>query len=75
MSLTGKVVLFLVDGMRPDGMMQADAHFLQGLVRRGASTLHCRTVVPSSTLPCHTSLFLGVEPTRLLLVRLLMDRL
>ncbi len=64
MSTTGKVVLFLVDGMRPDAMMQADAPFLHGLLERGASTLRCRTVVPSSTLPCHTSLFLGVEPTR-----------
>lgn len=45
-------------------MMQADAPFLHSLMQRGASTLECRTVVPSSTLPCHTSLFLGVEPTR-----------
>ncbi|MCW3051710.1 MAG: sulfatase [Chthonomonadales bacterium] len=64
MSTQGKVVLFLVDGMRPDAMMQAEAPFLHGLVERGASTLECRTIVPSSTLPCHTSLFLGVEPTR-----------
>jgi predicted AlkP superfamily pyrophosphatase or phosphodiesterase len=64
MSTTGKVVLFLVDGMRPDGMMQANAPFLHGLKQRGASTLQCKTVAPSSTLPCHTSLFLGVEPTR-----------
>lgn len=58
------VVLFLVDGMRPDGMMQADTPTMDTLRTGGAHTLSARTVMPSMTLPCHTSLFLGVPPTR-----------
>jgi predicted AlkP superfamily pyrophosphatase or phosphodiesterase len=34
------------------------------LIAEGAHTLQARTVMPSVTLPCHTSLFLGVEPDR-----------
>ncbi len=58
------VVLFLVDGMRPDGMMLADTPTMDALRTGGAHTLAARTVMPSMTLPCHTSLFLGVRPSR-----------
>ncbi|HLK61707.1 MAG TPA: alkaline phosphatase family protein [Chthonomonadaceae bacterium] len=59
-----KVVLFSIDGMRPDGLQQADTPFFDSLMASGAYTLQGRTVMPSVTLPCHTSLFLGVEPER-----------
>ena len=59
-----KVVLFSIDGMRPDGLQQADTPFFDSLMANGASTLQARTVMPSVTLPCHTSLFHGVEPER-----------
>lgn len=61
---TKQFVLFLVDGMRPDGMVQAHTPTLDRLRARGLSTLTARTVMPSMTLPCHTSLFLGVPPAR-----------
>ena len=64
MSNTKRFVLFLVDGMRPDGMMQAQTPVMDGLRACGAHTLAARTVMPSMTLPCHTSLFLGVRPSR-----------
>lgn len=35
---------------------------MNGLVRSGASTLNARTVMPSITLPCIASLFLGTTP-------------
>jgi predicted AlkP superfamily pyrophosphatase or phosphodiesterase len=57
-----RVVLFLVDGMRPDGMQQAPAPTMQRLCEAGASTLTARTVWPSITLPTHTSLFHSVPP-------------
>ncbi len=59
-----RFVLFLVDGMRPDGLLRADTPALDGLRAAGMHTLSARTVMPSMTLPCHTSLFLGVPPAR-----------
>ncbi len=64
MLATESVVLFVVDGMRPDGLQQADTPNADRLVAEGASTFTARTVMPSSTLPCHTSLFRGVPSER-----------
>ncbi|MEO2006478.1 MAG: alkaline phosphatase family protein [Candidatus Poribacteria bacterium] len=61
---TQSVVLFVVDGMRPDGLQQATTPNADRLVADGASTFSARTVMPSSTLPCHTSLFRGVPSER-----------
>lgn len=57
-----KVMLILVDGMRPDAL--ADIPAAQSLARRAASTLFASTVFPSVTLPCHMSLFHSVDPQR-----------
>lgn len=59
-----RVVLVLVDGMRPDAVVQADTPTMKRLMETGASTLTARTVMPSMTLPCHMSLFHSVEPGR-----------
>jgi predicted AlkP superfamily pyrophosphatase or phosphodiesterase len=59
-----KVVLFLVDGMRPDGLTRAHTPFMDKLRESGAYTLNARTVMPSMTLPCHMSLFHSVLPER-----------
>ena len=59
-----KVVLFLVDGMRPDGLTQAHTPVMDKLMESGAYTLNARTVMPSMTLPCHMSLFHSVPPER-----------
>ncbi len=64
MKQTKQFVLFLVDGLRPDGLVQADTPVLDRLLAAGAHTLTAETVMPSMTLPCHTSLFLGVRPSR-----------
>ena len=64
MSLGPETVLFVVDGMRPDGLLQADTPTMDRLITAGASTMRARAVMPSVTLPCHMSLFLGVEPGR-----------
>jgi predicted AlkP superfamily pyrophosphatase or phosphodiesterase len=58
------VVLFLVDGMRPDGLTQARTPVMDKLMQSGAYTLGARTVMPSMTLPCHMSLFHSVLPER-----------
>ena len=59
-----KVILLLVDGMRPDAMTQCGHPFAQRLLSLSAHSLKARTVFPSVTLPCHMSLFHSVDPAR-----------
>lgn len=59
-----KVILISIDGMRPDGFLACGNPFIHEMMRRGAYTLNARTVFPSVTLPCHTSLFHSVPPER-----------
>jgi predicted AlkP superfamily pyrophosphatase or phosphodiesterase len=58
------VVLVSIDGMRPDGLLQADTPRMARLIARGASTMAAQTVMPSVTLPCHTSMLRGVDTPR-----------
>ena len=62
--MENKVVLILIDGMRPDGTEACGNDTFQMLMRAGASCFHAQTVMPSVTLPCHASLFFSVDPTR-----------
>jgi predicted AlkP superfamily pyrophosphatase or phosphodiesterase len=57
-----RVILIMIDGLRPDALMMAKAPNLHRAMQAGSSTLKARTVMPSVTLPCHTSLFYGVPP-------------
>ncbi|MCR5041403.1 MAG: alkaline phosphatase family protein [Clostridia bacterium] len=59
-----KVILILVDGMRPDGLMQCGHPFVEKLTQISAYSLTAQTVMPSVTLPCHMSLFHSVDPDR-----------
>ncbi|MBQ7455154.1 MAG: alkaline phosphatase family protein [Clostridia bacterium] len=59
-----KVILMLVDGMRPDAFTQCGHPFAQKLMERSAWSMAARTVFPSVTLPCHMSLFHSVDPER-----------
>ena len=56
------VVLISIDGLRPDAIDAAGARTLQRMIREGASAQHARTIVPSRTLPSHTSMLTGVQP-------------
>src|SRR6187397_1910036 len=58
------VVLIMLDGARPDALTTARCPALTSLRERGSSTLKARSVMPSVTLPCHTSVFHSVPPTR-----------
>ena len=58
------VVLISLDGVRPDALTTASCPDLQSIREQGASTLHARSVFPSVTLPCHTSIFHSVPPSR-----------
>ena len=58
------VVLFSVDGMRPDGLLKANTPNIDRLMSVGSFTLKARSVMPSVTLPCHTSMMRGVDVPR-----------
>ena len=54
------VVLIMVDGLRPDALKQAKVPTLDGLIKRGASTMKAQTVEPSLTLPAFASMMSGL---------------
>jgi predicted AlkP superfamily pyrophosphatase or phosphodiesterase len=58
------VILFMIDGLRPEAVTPAHCPTLTALQARGASTLNASSVMPSITLPCHMSIFHSVPPTR-----------
>lgn len=62
--MKNKVVLILIDGMRPDGTEICGNDTFQALMRAGTSCFRAQTVMPSMTLPCHASLFFSVDPER-----------
>lgn len=59
-----KVVLVSVDGVRPEAIEACGHPFYRELRQRSAHTMQGRSMVPSVTLPCHTSIFYGVAPAR-----------
>jgi len=61
---TPPLILISVDGMRPDAIRLADATCMNELILGGSSSMNARTVMPSVTLPCHTSMFRGVDVDR-----------
>jgi arylsulfatase A-like enzyme len=58
------VVLVLIDGLRPDAIDIAGCPQLVALRERGAATIRATSEMPAITLPCHTSIFHSVPPTR-----------
>lgn len=59
-----KVILILVDGLRPDALTGCGHPYGNQLLKMGRSCLQAQTVFPSVTLPCHMSLFHSVPPER-----------
>ncbi|HTP07772.1 MAG TPA: alkaline phosphatase family protein [Anaerolineae bacterium] len=58
------VVLVVIDGARPDALLQAHCPNVDRLRANGASSLQAMSVMPCLTLPCHTSIFYDVSPFR-----------
>ena len=54
----------MIDGLRPDAITIANCPNLKSFIAAGSSTMNARSVMPSITLPCHTSIFHSVPPTR-----------
>src|SRR5687768_15798215 len=61
-SITRNVILVSIDGLRPDAIGTFAAPTLQRLMREGSYSLLARTILPSSTLPSHTSMLSGEPP-------------
>ncbi len=57
-----KTLLIVVDGMRPDALVNIPQ--AQSMMRKSSYTMTAQTVMPSVTLPCHVSLFHSVDPAR-----------
>jgi hypothetical protein len=63
------LLLISIDGMRPDYVLQADAHglkipHLRAILRDGAHATGVRAVLPTVTYPNHTTIVTGVWPAR-----------
>ena len=59
-----KVLLALIDGLRPDALEKINHPFYRELRETSRWSLSARTVMPSVTLPCHMSLFHSVPADR-----------
>lgn len=60
-----KVLLILVDGMRPESIAACGSGYAKAMLESCRfSTVNAQTVFPSVTLPCHMSLFHSVAPQR-----------
>lgn len=59
-----RVVLVVLDGLRPDAIERFDLVHLRRLMAHGASTRTATTVAPSITTAAMTSLLTGVSPMR-----------
>jgi arylsulfatase A-like enzyme len=60
--VTSHVVIVSIDGLRVDAVAQAVTPTLWRLAHEGSYTLSARTIMPSITLPSHTSMLTGVTP-------------
>lgn len=61
-AVTDHVIVISVDGLRPDAIVRFGATNLLRLQSQGAFTAEAQTILPSKTLPSHTSMLTGVTP-------------
>ena len=59
-----RALLVSLDGVRADALQTAATPVIDGLAKDGAACWSARTVMPSVTLPCHTSMLRGVDTPR-----------
>lgn len=55
------VIVISVDGLRPDAIERFRATTMMRLLRDGSGTLTAQTILPSKTLPSHTSMLTGED--------------
>lgn len=59
-----RVMIVSIDGLRPDAISMAPMPNLMALVQSSAFTLGAQTVLPSVTLVSHSSMLVGVCPSK-----------
>lgn len=59
-----RVLIISFDGLRPDAIAKAPMNNLLALMQNGAYSLTTQTIFPSTTLPSHASMLVGVCPHR-----------
>jgi predicted AlkP superfamily pyrophosphatase or phosphodiesterase len=57
-----KVMLVVIDGMRPDMLEKAEAPTVKMMIQNGSACLRARSVTPPITLPSHFSIMTGLKP-------------
>lgn len=60
--VTDHVIVISIDGLRPDAVAEFELETLQRLQREGSMASDASTILPSKTLPSHTSMLTGVLP-------------
>lgn len=58
--LTKHVVIISIDGLRPDVLLKTNTPYLNEQWKRGSYSFNAQTIVPSLTLPSHTSMLTGM---------------
>jgi predicted AlkP superfamily pyrophosphatase or phosphodiesterase len=61
-AVTDHVIVVSIDGLRPDAIQKYNLQTLTRLMREGSYSLSARTILPSKTLPSHTSMLTGLPP-------------
>jgi predicted AlkP superfamily pyrophosphatase or phosphodiesterase len=64
MPANAKLLHIIIDGCRPDGLAQANTPHLDSLWQNGAYSWTAHSVMPSISLPCHTSMFRSIHPQK-----------
>lgn len=59
-----RVLIVSFDGLRPDAIARAEMENVLSLMQAGAYTLGAQTIMPSTTLPSHSSMLVGTCPAK-----------
>ena len=59
-----RVLIVSFDGLRPDAIAEAKMVNVMSLMKSGAYTLSAQTIMPSTTLPAHSSMLVGTCPAK-----------
>lgn len=63
-SLARRVLILSIDGLRPDAISLAPMPNLMNLMQISAYSLTAQTILPSATLPSHSSMLTGLCPSK-----------
>lgn len=59
-----RALIVSFDGLRPDAISEGKMENVMALMRGGAYTFGAQTIMPSSTLPSHSSMLVGTCPSK-----------